>query len=546
MPVLKKKYMLLLCIVSAILMSAAWPMRGFPFLVFIAFIPLLIVLDQIVRNPDRFRWMASFRFSYIAFFFWNLLTTYWIWNSTEVGAIFAIVVNSLVMALFVQIASFINQYALKKNSGGLTILAVVWLAFEHLHQHWDLSWPWLNVGNVFAQRPAWVQWYEFTGVAGGTAWVWIINILLFRLLMFILDKKSEQSKMRRNLIILVTVVFVLPSVWSIHRYYNYEEKPNPIDIVLVQPNLNPYTEEYSLSTPEVLDRLLTPTAAFADKKVDFIVAPESVLQDGMFEDEFQYSQSIAALKKFLKDYSPQASFISGAGTLRMLDPDEPLGPSARRYNSKMYYEAFNTALFIDSTGIPLTYHKSRLVPGVEQMPFVHVIKPIEKLAIDLGGTVGTLGKSSDRTVYKGGKVPISAVICYESVYGEFVSDFVKNGAEVILILTNDGWWKDTPGHRQHFAYAPLRAIETRRPIARAANTGISCFINQRGDVVQKTEYWTRDVIRNTVNANDEITFYVRYGDYIGRGMSFAMVLLLVIAIMQYFVYRINRRKTHLS
>jgi apolipoprotein N-acyltransferase len=527
-------------------MSAAWPLRGFPFLAFVAFVPLMIVLEQIVRNPKRFRWMASFRYSYIMFFFWNLLTTFWIWNSTEVGAIFAIVVNSLVMSFVVQLSSFISQYALKKKSIGLSMLAVVWLTFEYLHQHWDLSWPWLNIGNVFAQKPAWIQWYEFTGVAGGTAWVWIINILIFSLLMLFWQKKTEQKAIRRNIIILTTSMLVLPSAWSFYRYFTYEEKQNIVDIVLIQPNLNPYTEEYSLSTPEVLDRLLIPAAAFADSNVDFFVAPESVLQDGMFEDEFENSQSIAGLKKFLLNNAPQASFISGAGTNRMLTPNEPLGPSARRYNSKLYYEAFNTALFLDSTGIPQTYHKSRLVPGVEQMPFVHVIKPIEKLAIDLGGTIGTLGKSSDRTVYKSEKAPVSAVICYESVYGEFVGDFVKNGAQVIFILTNDGWWKNSPGHRQHFAYAPLRAIETRRPIARASNTGISCFINQRGDVIQQTSYWTRDVIRNTVNANDEITFYVRYGDYIGRGMSFASALLLIIAIMQYFVYRINRRKTHLA
>lgn len=542
---LKKKHLILLSFLSALLLSLAWPLRGFPFLIFIALIPLLMVIEQIRQNPDRFRLMATFRYSYITFVLWNAATTYWIWNSTEVGALFAILVNSLLMALVVQFSAFI-RLQLKNQIVGIAILPVLWIAFEFLHQDWDLSWTWLTLGNVFASRVSWVQWYEITGVHGGSLWIWVINILLFLLIAPCLFKKKICARGRNTLIVSVLLIFVLPSAWSFWRYYTYEEKSNPVDIVLLQPNLNPYTEEYTLKVPEVMDRLFTQQSkSMVDSSVDFIVAPESVLQEGMFEDEFHYSLSIMKIKEFLVHYSPESHFISGAGTFRMLKPNEPLTAAARRYNSQMYYEAYNTALFMDSLGVPVTYHKSKLVAGVEQMPFVHLIKPIEKLAIDLGGTIGTLGKSKDRTVYTKGVVPVSAVICYESVYGEFVTEFVSNGAQIIFILTNDGWWKNTGGHRQHFVYSRLRAVETRRSIARAANTGISCFINQRGDVIQRTEYWTRDVIRNTVNANDVITFYAKNGDYIGRGMSIVSGLLLVISLLLYAANRISRKKTHL-
>jgi apolipoprotein N-acyltransferase len=108
---------------------------------------------------------------------------------------------------------------------------------------------------------------------------------------------------------------------------------------------------------------------------------------------------------------------------------------------------------------------------------------------------------------------------------------VKNGAELLFIMTNDGWWEDTPGHRQHFIYAKLRAIECRRSIARSANTGISCFINQRGDVIQQTAYWEEDAIQNTINKNDRITFYVKYGDILGRIAYWTSALLLLILIV---------------
>jgi apolipoprotein N-acyltransferase len=156
----------------------------------------------------------------------------------------------------------------------------------------------------------------------------------------------------------------------------------------------------------------------------------------------------------------------------------------------------------------------------------------------MGGTVGTLGTSPKREVFcsQYGTPPFSPVICYESIYGDFVGGFVRNGAQILCIITNDGWWGNTPGHRQHARYAKLRAIETRRDVARCANTGISCFINQRGDVSQATPYWEEAVISQTVKANDAITFYVKYGDIIGRAALFLMGILLLLAV----VFRVKK------
>jgi apolipoprotein N-acyltransferase len=126
------------------------------------------------------------------------------------------------------------------------------------------------------------------------------------------------------------------------------------------------------------------------------------------------------------------------------------------------------------------------------------------------------------------------VICYESIYGDFVREYILNGADLIFIITNDGWWDDTPGYRQHLLYGRLRAIEMRRSIARSANTGISCFINQRGDILQKTGWWNKTAIKGTLNKNEEITFYARTGDTIGRVFSFLAVFLFLIARVKKF------------
>ena len=182
------------------------------------------------------------------------------------------------------------------------------------------------------------------------------------------------------------------------------------------------------------------------------------------------------------------------------------------------------------------YHKSKLTPGVETIPSWGILKPIEKLAIDLGGTVGTLGTDNEILVFTDAKKrKVVPIICYESVYGEFVVKTIRDGATMIFVITNDGWWGNTPGHRQHFLFSILRAIETRRSIARSANTGISVFINQRGDVFQQTAYWEPTVIKQQINANDKLTYYVKNGDYIARVSVFISVLVLLISLIQGFL-----------
>ncbi|MFH1000139.1 MAG: apolipoprotein N-acyltransferase, partial [Bacteroidota bacterium] len=206
--------------------------------------------------------------------------------------------------------------------------------------------------------------------------------------------------------------------------------------------------------------------------------------------------------------------------------------TARSTSSGALYDEYNTALYLNRHDKKEHYHKSKFVPGVEKMPFQKIMAPFQEIAFNLGGTVGSLGYDTERKVFTSadGLIKFGPMICFESVFGEFTNGFVKNGAQLLFIITNDGWWGNTSGYKQHLLFASLRSIETRRSIARSANTGISCFVNQRGDIYEKTDYWVRDARKAILNANDEITFYVRYGDYIGRLSAFLALLFFVIAL----------------
>ena len=519
-----------LSVLSGVLLALSWPVDGFPFLLFIAFVPLLFVDDFIDRHRAFFHKYSIFKFAYLTFFVWNLLTVWWIWNSTVFGGMMALLLNPLFMTVTFMVFHLSKRVFLNR-SNAVYLLLFYWIAFEYLHLDWDLSFPWLNLGNGFAMYPRFVQWYEFTGTLGGSFWILLVNILLFKWL-----KQLTRVPRSRTLLIVNGVIIILflavPMLISLRLYNNYEEKGETAEVIISQPNIDPWSEQYTLPTSEVIRRTFDPVKPLLTQNTEFVVCPESAIQEDLWHHNINKSRSIRKIRELMAGY-PNLNMVIGASTFRLFGENESLTNTARKFNDvDKYYEAFNTALFINAREEIGMYHKSRLVPGPEKMPFQRLLRPLQNLAFDLGGTVGSLGYSPERTVFTSmdGKFKVPAIICYESIYGDFCAGFVRNGANMLFLITNDGWWGDTPGYRQHYSFAILRAVETRRVVARSANTGISAFVNQRGDVLQKTGYWEPAVLKENLNANNEMTFYVKYGDYFGRISTFLTILLLLISV----------------
>lgn len=537
----KKTHLILLSLLSGIILALGWPVRGFPGLLFVGLVPLLWMEDHILRNRERFSPFAALFYSYPAFLAWNGLTTWWIYNSTGVGAIFAIVANSFFMSVVFQAFHF-SRKKLRFAPAGYACLVFYWMAFEYLHLNWNLNWPWLNLGNGFSSRYKWVEWYEYTGAMGGTLWVLAANILAFGILAFILQKRWKKIWIFGPFL---AGWILLPLGISFLIYFNYQEKKEPVNIVVVQPNLDPYQEQYTVPPPEVIRRIMNLAGPAIDSSTDFLVAPESAIQEQMWENDINTFQSIRLLKGVIREY-PSLNIVIGGSTFRMFEKGEPLSRTARKFtDSEGHYDAFNTAILINASDSLQLYHKSKLTPGVEILPSFGKLRFLEKFALDLGGTVGSLGTDPLRKVYSAiGTVKVSPTICYESVFGEFFSEFVRNGAQVMFIITNDGWWGNTAGYRQHFSFAALRAIENRRSIARAANTGISAFIDQRGDAAQVTRYWEPAVIRGSVNANSALTFYTQHGDYLARIAAGCGGLMFLASIALHFISRRSLKKNH--
>jgi apolipoprotein N-acyltransferase len=533
---LKRYHLLLISILGGVILSLGWPARGFIPLLFIGMVPFLFIEDHISRDKQRFGRLSVFLLTYPGFLTWNLLTTWWIWNASEVGAILAFLLNSLFMAL---VFHLYHLAKINRSSGSLYfILVFFWITFEYMHHNWDGTWPWLSLGNGLATYIKWIQWYEFTGIFGGTLWILSVNILVYQFLKTLADReKPILSSVARGLYALL--LFIVPVIISVSMFNRYEEKENPVDIIVIQPNMDPYTQQFTVKPLDVVDTNINLALRLLDEDVEYLVSPESAIQERIWMNYISQSISLQKLQNFTEEH-PGLQFVIGASTFYEFGDGEELTPTARKFrDGDGWYEAFNTAVCIDYTGDIQTYHKSKLTPGVEKMPYPELFKPLENLAINLGGTVGSLGVEPARKVFtrERDSLAVAPVICYESVFGEFLTGYIRKGANLIFVITNDGWWGDTPGYRQHFTYSQIRAIETRRSVARSANTGKSAFINQRGEVFQPTAYWVPAVIRQKINANDEITFYVVWGDYIARVSAFVSIFILLIAISN----RLRRR-----
>lgn len=523
----------LLSILSGVLLTISFPFTGslFP-LAFVALVPLLIAEHSIYKQ--KLRKGKVFIHAYITFFIYNVGATWWIWNSSEGGAYMAFLANSLLMST-VFFAYHLTKRHLGRNTGFVTFF-LYWLGFEYVHTFWELDWPWLSLGNMFANVPQLVQWYSWTGVSGGSYWILSANFVLFR---FIYSRYIQKKEYKFNLKWLYQFagIVTVPMIVSLILFYNYEDKGVDSEIVVIQPNIDPYTDKFSGEILPQINAICDLADSLVTPKTEFVLAPETALPYLFVEEEVKrviyYHYLVERKAKW-----PNAALLIGANTKKYYYEKRSVASLPTYDDGPGYEEYYNTAMLIDHLDRPTFLHKSKLVLGVEKIPFVGVFPFLQNFAIENGGTSVTLGTEFSPRIMHTNSIKFAPVICYESIFGEFISEQCKQGAEFIAIITNDGWWKDTPGYKQHLALARLRAVENRKWVARSANTGTSAFINPKGEIIQATKWWTRSALRQTIKRNKEITFYATVGDVIGKTSAVVAALVFVLTL----VYRRRPKK----
>ncbi len=449
---------------------------------------------------------------------------------------------------------WIGFYNMKKRFGataGYFSLIIFWITFEYIHLNWELSWPWLTLGNVFATHPGWVQWYEFTGASGGTLWIMLINVSVFQLLKKISEAKNIRQKAQNNIshklfpihhLVWLISDLILPFIFSfliINSFKQPSANNKTQNIVIVQPNIDPWDEKFVAGKEEAqLHKLIKLSESQIDSNTALVVWPETAVPVPINEDSMKTAYFIAPVWDFLNKY-PRIDLLTGIEGFRIYDAQHKTSSSQNIPNTEKYFDDYNSAVLMNSKNFQV-YHKSKLVPGAETLP--SFLKFMDSWFEKFGGTGSGYVKQDERTVLKtyNDTYQIAPSVCYESIYGEFMSKYVHNGANIIAIITNDGWWRNTSGYKQHENYARLRAIETRCWITRSANTGVSCFIDPAGEVINPQPYNTVASIKLDVPlSNPSQTFYVKYGDIISK---VAMTIAILLVIWNLFNIIRNRTK----
>lgn len=516
-----------LSILSGLLLIMAWPVSPFTPFIFIALVPLLWLTTL---SLNRLQYAALI---YGSMLIWNAGTTWWIWNSTAEGALSAILANSLLMTL-----PWLGYFSIRKHvSAPMANIAFVafWMSFEYLHlQDWGLSWPWLTLGNVFAGRPEWIQWYEYTGSSGGTLWVLISNLAAF---MLIQNSASWKQKLIAPAMQFFLGWILLPLIVSKLLLPNADDNKQTANVVVVQPNVDPYKEKFAEGTQlKQIETLIQLTESKTDASTRLVIWPETAIPVQVWEDEIPSNIYYQPVWDFLARH-PQISILTGIDSYRRVEGEEINDFSTRNpEGTNFYYKAYNTAALLSAGKQYQLYHKSKLVPGVETLP--SWLNWMGKIFESFGGISGTLATDKERVVLEQQNgFRVAPAICYESIYGEFLTSYVRKGANVIGIVTNDGWWGNTPGHQQHMQYARLRAIETRRWVMRSANTGISCFIDPAGNIFLPQPWWTQAAISMYIPPSNEQTFYVRYGDLLSKTALFIGLITLLFLFRRIWISR---------
>ena len=540
---MKKENILIwsLILLFVVMMSLPYIVPGTGLMALFGIIPLLC-MERIASILGKKQiWI----YHYSAFVLWNAATTFWVCNATIGGGLFAIFANALQMSLVFGLF----RMSRKRFSGALPyiFLMVTWIAWERFYFDAEISWPWLVLGNSFARTTWAIQWYEFTGSLGGSLWIWVSNLSLFGLMTSMSSGRWGEWNIKARIAAItgILALFIIPPVVSSSIGEQYQDCMNDsgrqLKVLIIQPNIDPYNK-FQAMTQEQQNAILIDHAekSLEQRKNDstatplLVLAPETFTRD-IIPGEYQRSRTWRRFTGFLKNY-PNVNILFGASSYDYIESTEAPSSTARKLGDNLWVESHNSALITDGTLRTEIFHKSKLVVGVEHTPYPAIFCKIDDL---LGGVMGRCVGQEEVSLLNvesidGNRIPVGCAVCYESVYGEYYTDYIRKGAEAMTIITNDAWWGDTPGYRQHLSYASLRAIETRRAIARCANTGISAIISPSGEIIQPTPWWEPAVIKSQIPLRNDLTFYVIHGDIIGRICTFLFWMLLLAFIVRRF------------
>ncbi|HLF19675.1 MAG TPA: apolipoprotein N-acyltransferase [Bacteroidota bacterium] len=536
----QKKFNLFLASSSGILLGLAFPPSPLYTLAYVAFIPFFILMERMKSYAQLFR------YSYLFLFLFHLMTVYWTGGWTHGRDVWLMTANValLVAHPLFYMPSILLSFFVRRRLGlrsGLASFVFLWVAYEYSHSLGELSFPWMTIGNSQAYDLFRSQVVEFTSTYGLSFLLLSFNALAF----FLFFKFSSDQWLLRSWRAILTIgflvlIYIVPLVYGsvVKASQNQVMSSNLVKIGLLQPNFDPWEkwgegfeskwDSYQLQ----LRTYLRETKGLSGFNPDLIVWPETAIPFPILATRF--AKELPALYRIIDSLG--IPVFAGLHHLEYLDSANA-SVTSQRVSIGLFVESFNSAVLVEpGYRMSPVYKKMVLVPFAERIPYASTFRfLIEPLKWNVG--ISSWGKGRDMLVYSvrtraGKETKFSGMICYESVFPNFVREFVRRGAEFLVVITNDSWWGNTSGTYQHAAYASFRAIENRRWVVQCANGGISEFVDPFGTVYASTRMFTSEQLVSHIEARQELTFYATHGDVFAQVCLFCSLVFVILALIK--------------
>ncbi len=493
---------ILLGLLSGILIGISYPPIPLPFIIFFSFIPYFFVLEE------KESLLSINRISYLTFFVFNLITIYWVGSWTKEADPFLMISGALL--LFVNPAIYListTLYYLAKNvfnkKIALFLFPFCWVSFEYLYSLTDLRFPWLTLGNSLSYLNQFIQIADVIGVYGLSLIILYVNIFLY---LFIKEVRVNKKTNYRYAIAALLLIFI-PLVYGGYRIAGYESPKEKIKVGLIQPDLNPWDKWQAGNIEEQLDLYLQLSKEAVNKDARLIIWPESALPVYLLSGNYPFE--VERIQQFVDQNNiwlltgmPDATFY--------FDLDEAPKDAKKTKSGDVAYTSYNSILlFMPNSSSIQKYGKIKLVPFGEHVPFVELF-PILGDLIKWQVGISSWNVGREQIVFNTPLVKIGGAVCIESIYPEFIAQFVQKDADIIAVVTNDSWYGYSSGPFQHKEISVLRAVENRRTVVRAANGGVSCIIDPLGRTIGETKLFTKDVLVGHAPILKGKTFYTQF------------------------------------
>lgn len=521
---------ILLSLISGGLLALSFPPSPFFLMAFVGFVPLLFIFSF---ENVKYRFLIL----YITFFIYHTGTNWWI-GSWQENADPYLMMSGIVLAIahpFFFMIPFWGLFYLKRKIGyskAIWIFPFLWTSFEWLHSLGEFSYPWLTIGNTQILNRYWIQFIDISGVWGASFLILLINVLIFKIIEKIRNNGSKLNidLLRKNLHLklnfLLLIIFILfPLMYSIDKIteFNHDDLLNDketINISLIQANIDPWEKwEGSVHSQIRLYKNLQDSLSNEIGDIDLSIWSETAIP--FLSLNFNAYNDHTILERWIdrNDFS----ILTGFSEFYFYKPGEKLKHPIKKIelDTVKYYITYNSSLllnpFPDNKLNPQIYRKSKLTPFAERFPYSEILTFAQEwMNWGVGISAWGLGEGakSMTVIADNDSTKIGSIICIESVYPKFVTGFVRDGAQILSVITNDSWFDKTPGPMQHYLIAAVRAIETRRYIARSANSGITGFISPTGKNLYQAEPYVKTAIAMTVPKLEILSFYVKFGDWL--------------------------------